>query len=70
MINKIFAVLTAVLILGSASGASAATTHKQVRHHGYAPRGQLMFLENVPARAAAAGMDAAVNFQSNWNVSY
>jgi hypothetical protein len=69
MINKISAVLTAALILGSASVASAATTHKQVRHHGYAPRGRLMFLENVPARAAAE-LNAAVNFQSNWNVSY
>ena len=52
MINKISAVLTAVLILGSASVASAATTHKLVRHHGFAPRGQLMLLENGPTRAA------------------
>ena len=36
MINKISAALTAVLILGSASVASAATAHKPVRHHGYA----------------------------------
>ena len=70
MINKISAVLTAVLILGSASVASAATTHKLVRHHGYAPRGQLMLLENGPTRAAVAEMNAAVHFQSNWNVSY
>ncbi len=70
MINKISAVLTVVLILGSASVASAATSHKPVRHHGYAPRGRLMLLENVPARAAAADMKAAINFQSNWNVSY
>jgi hypothetical protein len=69
MINKISAVLTAVLILGSASVASAATIHKPLRHYGYAPRGQLLLLENVPARAAA-DINAAVNFQSNWNVSY
>jgi hypothetical protein len=52
MINKISAVLTVVLILGSAPVASAATRHGPVRHHGYAPRGQLTLLENVPARAA------------------
>ncbi len=70
MINKISAVLTAALILGSASVASAAATHKLARHHGYAPRGQLMLLENVQARAAAADTKAAVHFQNNWNVSY
>jgi hypothetical protein len=70
MINKISAVLTAVLILGSASVAAAATSHKRARHHGYVPRGQLMLLENVPARLADADMKAAINFQSNWNVSY
>ena len=69
MINKISAALTAVLIFGSASFASAATTHRLVRHHGYAPRSQPLLLEDVPARAAAA-MNRAVNFQSNWNVSY
>jgi hypothetical protein len=70
MINKISAVLTAVLILGSASVASAATTHTPVRHHGNAPRGQLMLLENIRARAPAADTNAAIHFQSNWNVSY
>jgi len=70
MINKMSAVLTAALILGSAPVASAATTDKPVRHHGYALRGQLMLLENVRARAPAADTNAAVRFQSNWNVSY
>ena len=70
MINKICAVLTAVLIVGSASVASAATTHKPVQHNGYAPRGQLMLLENLRVRAPAADTNAAVHFQSNWNVSY
>ena len=70
MINKTSTALTAVLILGSASVASAATTYKPVRHHGYAPRGQLMLLENVRARAAAVDTNAAVRFQSNWDVSY
>ena len=70
MINKISAVLAAVLILASAPVASAATTYKPVRHHGYAPRGQLMLLENVAGRTAAADMKAAVNFQSNWDISY
>jgi hypothetical protein len=36
MINKISAVLTAVLIFGSASAVSAATIHRPVRHPGYA----------------------------------
>ncbi|MBV9237883.1 MAG: hypothetical protein JOZ94_18770 [Xanthobacteraceae bacterium] len=70
MINKISVVLTIVLSLGSASVASAATSPQPVRHHGYAPRGQLMLLDNVAPRAAAADMKAAVKFQSNWNVSY
>ncbi len=70
MINKISAVLSIVLSLGSGSVASAATSPNPVRHHGYAPRGQLMLLENVVARAAAADMKAAVKFQSNWDISY
>jgi hypothetical protein len=70
MINKISAVLAAVLILASAPVASAATTYKPVRHHGYAPHSQLMLLENVRARAPAGDTNAAVHFQSNWNVSY
>jgi hypothetical protein len=70
MINKISAALAAVLILGSASVASAATAYKPVRPHGYAARGQLMLLENVRARAPAADTITAVHFQSNWNVSY
>jgi hypothetical protein len=37
-----------------------------VRHLHRAPRGQLMLLENAPARAPAAG----TNFQDNWDVSY
>ena len=68
MINKITTIVTAVLILGSASVASAATSHKPVRHHGYAARGPLMLLESAPARAAT--INAAVRFQNNWNVSY
>ena len=70
MINKISAILTTVLIVGSASVASATTAQKSVRHQGYAPRGQFMLLENVPARTAASDMKAAVNFQSNWDISY
>ena len=65
MINKISAVVATALILGSASVASAATTHKVVRHHYQAPQGQLMLLENAPAR----GTNAATSFQDNWNVS-
>jgi hypothetical protein len=70
MINKISAVVAAALIIGSASIASAATTHKVVRHHYRAPQGQLMLLENAPARGAAARTNAATNFQDNWDVSY
>jgi len=67
MINKISAVAAAALILGSASVASAATTHKVVRHHYQAPQGQLMLLENAPAHARAY---QGSNFQDNWDVSY
>jgi hypothetical protein len=54
MINKTSAIAAVALILGSVSVASAAT-HKVVRHHYRAPQGQLMLLENGPARAPAAG---------------
>ena len=69
MINKISTVVAAALIIGSASVASAAT-HKVVRHHYQAPQGQLMLLENAPARGPAAGTNAATSFQDNWDVSY
>ena len=69
MINKISAVVAAALILGSASVASAATTHKVVRHHYQAPQGQLMLLENAPARAPYQ-VNQGSNFQDNWDVSY
>jgi hypothetical protein len=70
MINKISTVVAAALILGTASVASAATTHKVVRHHYQAPQGQLMLLENAPARAPAYHGNAVTNFQDNWDVSY
>jgi hypothetical protein len=69
MINKISAVVAATLILGSASVASAATTHKVVRHHYQAPQGQLMLLENAPARVPYR-VNQGSNFQDNWDVSY
>ena len=69
MINKISAVVAATLILGSASVASAATTHKVVRHHYQAPQGQLMLLENAPARVPYQ-VNQGSNFQDNWDVSY
>jgi hypothetical protein len=69
MINKISAVVAAALILGSASVASAATTHKVVRHHYQAPQGQLMLLENAPARVPYQ-VNQGSNFQDNWDVSY
>ena len=65
MINKISAIAGVALVLGSVSVASAAT-HKVVQHHYRAPQGQLMLLENAPARAPATG----TNFQDNWDVSY
>jgi hypothetical protein len=70
MINKFFTVLTAVLIFGSASVASAGTGYKPVRQYDHAQRGRLMMLENVRARGPAADANAAAHFQSNWNVSY
>jgi hypothetical protein len=69
MINKISAVVAAALIIGSASVASAATTHKVARHHYQAVHGQLMLLENAPAGVPAARYQAP-NFQDNWDVSY
>ena len=70
MINKISTVVAAALILGSASIASAATTtHKVVRHHYQAPQGQLMLLENAPARVPYQ-VNQGSNFQDNWDVSY
>jgi hypothetical protein len=69
MINKISAIAAAALILCSASVASAAT-HKAVRHHYEAPQGQLMLLENAPARVASHQGNADTNFQDNWDVSY
>ena len=65
MITKTSAIAAVAVILGSVSVASAAT-HKVVRHHYRAPQGQLMLLENAPARTPAAGTD----FQDNWDVSY
>jgi hypothetical protein len=69
MINKISAIAAAALILGSASVASAATTHKVVRHHYQAPQGQLMLLENAPRVPVYQGNQSG-NFQDNWDVSY
>lgn len=69
MINKISAIAAAALILGSASVASAATTHKVVRHHYQAPQGQLMLLENAPRVPVYQGNQNG-NFQDNWDVSY
>ena len=54
MITKIFAVVVAVLILGFGSVASAATTHKPVRHH---------------SQSVRTGI-TPINFQSSWDVSY
>jgi len=70
MTNKISAVLTAALILGSAPVATAATSYKVVRQHDHAQRSRLMLLENIRARAPAADTNAAVHFQSNWDLSY
>jgi hypothetical protein len=70
MINKMYAVLTAAVILGSAPVASAATSFKVSRQHDRAPRGRLVLLENVRARTADTHTIAPVHFQSNWNVSY
>jgi hypothetical protein len=69
MINKISAIAAAALILGSASVASAATTHKVAHHHYQAPRGQLMLLENAPAHVPYQ-VNQGSNFQDNWDVSY
>jgi hypothetical protein len=69
MINKIPAFVAAALILGYASVASAATAHKVGHHYIRAPRGQLMLLENAPARAPYQ-VNQGSNFQDNWDVSY
>ena len=69
MINKFSAIAAVALILGSVSVASAAT-HKVVRHHYQAPQGQLMLLENAPARVPGYQVNQGSNFQDNWDVSY
>ena len=66
MITRLSAVLAAALIFGSASVASAATTHKVARHHYHLPQGVLMLLENAPAFGTGNG----TNFQDNWDISY
>jgi len=70
MVNKIAAIAAAALILGSASVASAATTHKVVHRQYQAPRGQLMLLENAPPRVPVYQGNQGSNFQDNWDVSY
>jgi hypothetical protein len=70
MTSKISGILAAALILASASVASAATVHKAGRHY-QEHRGAVMLLQDNGARgAAAAGTNAAENFQNNWDVSY
>jgi hypothetical protein len=67
--TKFSNLLTAAIILGSASIASAATVTHAAKHQ-HAERGSVLLLEDHGARAAGAGTAAAENFQDNWNVGY
>jgi hypothetical protein len=70
MTGKLATILAAALIVGSASIASAATVHKQVKHHG---QSAIMLLENRPAGAYGqneANTQAAERFQEQFDNSY
>jgi hypothetical protein len=67
--TKISSILAAVIILGSASVASAATVTKAAKHN-HVERGAVMLLEDNGARGAGAGTAAAESFQDNWNIGY
>ena len=74
MFTRISTALSAAMILGSVSIASAATIHHPVRHY-YHHQHPVMLLENNPAAARPAGQneantEAAIRFQEQWDVGY
>jgi hypothetical protein len=74
MFTRISTALSAAMILGSVSIASAATIHHPVRHY-YHHQHPVMLLENNPAAARTywqneAITEAAIRFQEQWDVGY
>jgi hypothetical protein len=72
MFARILSALSAALILGSVSIASAATIHHPVRH--YYNQHPVMLLENNPAALTywqnEANTEAAIRFQEQWDIGY
>ena len=72
MFTRILSALSAALILGSVSIASAATIRSHVRHYYHQP--PVMLLENNPAALTywrnEANTEAAIRFQEQWDNSY
>jgi hypothetical protein len=73
MFKRVLTALSAVLILGSVSSASAKTIHHPVRH--YYHQHPIMLLENNPVAARTywqneANTEAAIRFQEQWDVGY
>jgi hypothetical protein len=73
MFMKVLTALSAALILGWVSSASAKTIHHPVRH--YYHQHPIMLFENNPAAARTywqneANTEAAIRFQEQWDVGY
>jgi hypothetical protein len=73
MFKRVSTALSAALILGSVSSASAATVHHPARHdYHHSP---IMLLETNSAAARTywqneANTEAAIRFQEQWDVGY
>jgi hypothetical protein len=75
MITRISSILAAGLMLITVSVASAATIHRQVRHHfQYRHQPVIMLLENNPAAFSysqnKANTETAIRFQEQFDNSY
>jgi hypothetical protein len=75
MFKRVSTALSAALILGFVSSASAATIHHPVRHYYYYHQPPIMLLENNSAAARTywqneANTQAAIRFQEQWDVGY
>jgi hypothetical protein len=73
MFTRICLALSAALILGSVTVASAATIHTPVRRYFYHQH-PAMLIENNPAALTywqnEANTEAAIRFQEQWDNSY
>ena len=73
MFKRVSTALSAALILGSVSSASAATIRHPVRH--YYHQHPIMLLETNPVATRTywqneANTQAAIRFQEQWDVGY